>query len=318
MKGKRWVALVTAAILFLAMVYAVGRFAGTGVTQGRGPWEEVFVQGDGLDKIAVVDVEGEIVDSAAGDAFVDAAVSQNLVSQLRQAQDDEAVKAVILRLNTPGGSVVASDEVYREVLELRRSGKPVVASMGSVAASGGYFISAAADRIVANPSTITGSIGVILVLVNLEGAAGKIGVEPVVITSGRLKDIGSPFRQITDEERQILQTLLDEAYDRFVGVVAEGRHLSSAEVGEVADGRPLSGRQAMEAGLVDELGDFDTAVEAARELAELEEATVVEYRPDLSLSELLVRGFPGFRNPIEDLERSVGVTGPVLKYLYVA
>jgi protease IV len=312
---KRWVSLAAALVLFLGMVYVVGRYSGTGVRTDTGPWDEVFVQGEGDDVIAVVNVEGEIVETGGGDGV---AVADDLVSQLQQARRDDTVKAVILRLNTPGGSVVASDEVYREVLDLRRAGKPVVASMGGVAASGGYFISAGADRIVANPSTITGSIGVILVLVNLQDAAGKLGIEPVVITAGRLKDIGSPFRELTEEEREIFQTLLDEAYDRFTGVVGEGRHLSSGEVTGVADGRPLSGAQAQEAGLVDELGDFDAAVEAARELADIDEATVVEYAPDVSLADLLRPQFPGFDSPVEEIERRVGVTGPVLKYLYVA
>jgi protease-4 len=317
MNTKRWVALVAAALLFLGMVYVVGRAAGTAPVVG-GPFEEVAVQGEGTDKIALIDVHGEIVGTDE-EALGEGASAEELRSKLRQAANDESVRAVILRLNTPGGSVVASDEIYRQVLELRRAGKPVVASMGEVAASGGYFISAAADRVVANPSTITGSIGVILVLLNLQGATGKLGIEPVVFISGRLKDLGSPFRDMTEEERQILQRLLDESYERFVEVVAEGRHMSELEVRELADGRPISGYQAQRAGLVDELGDLDTAVEEARNLADLETATVVEYRRPLSFADLLSRGFfPGVTDPLGDLERSVGVTGPVLKYLYVS
>ena len=317
MNPKRWVALVVAALLFVAMVYVVGRAAGT-VPAAGGPFEEVAVQGEGADKIALIDVQGEIVGTDE-EALAEGASAEELRAQLRQAARDDGVKAVILRLNTPGGSVVASDEIYREVLELRRSGKPVVASMGEVAASGGYFVSAAADRVVANPSTITGSIGVILVLLNLQGATGKLGIEPVVFISGRLKDIGSPFRDMTEEERQILQRLLDESYERFVEVVAEGRHMSELEVRELADGRPISGYQALRAGLVDRLGDLDTAVEVARELAGLDVATVVQYERPLSLSDLLGRGlFPGVGDPLGNLERSVGGTGPALKYLYVA
>ncbi|HEX2183921.1 MAG TPA: signal peptide peptidase SppA, partial [Chloroflexota bacterium] len=285
MNTKRWVALVTAALLFIAMVYVVGRAAGT-VPLAGGPFEEFPVEGEGADKIALIEVEGEIV-STEEEALGEGASAEELRAQLRQAARDDAVKAVILRVNSPGGSVVASDEIYRQVVELRRAGKTVVASMGEVAASGGYFISAGADSIVANPSTITGSIGVILVLLNLEGATGKLGVEPVVFISGRLKDIGSPFRDMTEEERQILQRLLDESYERFVEVVAEGRHMDELEVREIADGRPLSGFQAQRSGLVDTLGDLDTAIEEARRLAGLEEATVVEYRRPLSLADLL-------------------------------
>jgi protease-4 len=317
MNTKRWVALVAAALLFLGMVYVVGRSAGAVPATG-GPFDEVVVQGEGTDKIALIEVHGEIVGTDE-EALGEGASAEELRSKLRQAANDDAVQAVILQVNSPGGSVVASDEIYRQVLQLRRAGKPVVASMGEVAASGGYFISAGADRVVANPSTITGSIGVILVLLNLEGATGKLGVEPVVFISGRLKDIGSPFRDMTEEERQILQRLLDESYERFVEVVAEGRHMDELAVRELADGRPISGFQAQRAGLVDRLGDLDTAIEEARNLAGVDSATVVEYRRPLSLGDLLSQGFfPGFTDPIEELEGSVGVTGPALKYLYVA
>lgn len=315
MSGKRWVALVTAGVLFLGMVYVAGRLGGGGASRSTGRWQEEFVQGEGLDKVAVVEIEGEIMDTSD---LPQAAASEDIVSQLRQARLDDAVKAVILDLNTPGGSVVASDQIHSEVLELRRAGKPVVASMGEVAASGGYYVASAAERIVANPSTFTGSIGVILVLLNLEGTAGKIGVEPIVIKSGRLKDIGSPFRTLTEEEREILQAMIDESYDRFVDVVSEGRHLPETEVRELATGRPYTGSQARDLGLVDRLGNFDAAVEVARRLAGLEQATVVRYRAPFSLRDILGRGFPGFQTPVEDLERSVGATGPILKYLYVA
>ncbi len=194
----------------------------------------------------------------------------------------------------------------------------MVAAMGEVAASGGYFVAAGADRIVANPSTFTGSIGVILVLVNLERAAGKVGVRPVIIKAGRLKDLGSPFRSLTLEERRILQGLIDEAHDRFIGVVAEGRHLPEPEVREIADGRPLSGLQAERLGLVDRLGDFDDAVAEAEDLAGVDGASVVEYQRPFSIADLFSGGFPGLQSPLQDLERRVGVTGPVLKYLYVA
>ncbi|MGH2723515.1 MAG: signal peptide peptidase SppA [Actinomycetota bacterium] len=314
MSAKRWVALVAAAVLFLGMVYVAGRYGGA-VPGPAGPWQEAFVQGEGPDKIAVIDVVGEIVETGR---LPEAAVAPDLVSQLQQAGRDDAVRAVVLDLNTPGGSVVASDQIHEAVVDLGRAGKPVVASMGEVAASGGYYIATGAQRIVANPSTFTGSIGVILVLVNLEGTAGKLGVEPIIIKSGRLKDIGSPFSELTEEERQIFQEMIDQSYDRFVDVVAEGRHMSDAEVRELATGRPYTGAQARDLGLVDRLGNFDTAVETARRLAGVEQATVVRYEPPFSLGALFGDGFPGLRSPVEELERSVGVTGPALKYLYVA
>jgi protease-4 len=268
MSAKRWVALVAAAVLFLGMVYAVARFGGAGTVGGPGPYEEVLLQGEGLDKIAVIDVEGQIVEN--GDPTTQA-VAQELVAQLRQAGEDPFVRAVILRVNSPGGSVVASDEIYNQVLDLKRAGKPVVASFGEVAASGGYYVSAGASRIVSDPSSFTGSIGVILVLLNLEEAAGNLGIEPVVVKSGRLKDIGQPY----------------------------------------------TGQQALDAGLVDTLGGFDRAVQVAERLADLEGASVVEYQPRITFEQLLGGSLPGVRSAVEEIEDRVGVTGPVLKYLYV-
>jgi protease IV len=314
MNAKRWVALAAAAVLFLGMVYAVARFGGAGTVGGPGPYEEVLLQGEGLDKIAVIDVEGQIVEN--GDPTTQA-VAQELVAQLRQAGEDPFVRAVILRVNSPGGSVVASDEIYNQVLDLKRAGKPVVASFGEVAASGGYYVSAGANRIVSDPSSFTGSIGVILVLLNLEEAAGNLGIEPVVVKSGRLKDIGSPFRDLTEEERGIFQAMIDESYERFVDVVAEGRHLPESEVRELATGQPYTGQQALDAGLVDTLGGFDRAVQVAERLADIEGAAVVEYQPRITFEQLLGGSLPGVRSAVEEIEDRVGVTGPVLKYLYV-
>lgn len=318
MSAKRWVALGASAVLFAGMVYLAASLPGTRASGPRGPWDEEVLRGEGDDKVAVIDVQGELVE-LAGDRGVTGrpASAGSLISQLRQAEEDDAVVAVILRLNTPGGSVVASDEVYGQVRDLRRAGKPVVASMGEVAASGGYYISSAADRIVANPSTITGSIGVIMVLVNLEGSTGKLGVEPIVIKAGRLKDIGSPFRDVTQEELAIFQSLIDEAYGRFVSVVAEGRHLSEAAVRTLADGRPYSGAQAKRLDLVDALGDFDDAVDVAERLAGVDDPTVVRYTRRLSLADLVFSRWPGFSSPVEEVERSLGVTGPSLQYLYL-
>ncbi len=316
---KRKFALVAAAVLFVGMAIVAQIVTGPFARRPAGPWEEQAVQGVGQDKIAVVNVEGEIVGSA-GDEFGGSGVAaaDDLVSQLQQARRDDAVRAVILRVNTPGGSVVASDEIYQEVRDLREAGKPVVASMGEVATSGGYFVSVGADRIVANQSTITGSIGVIMVLLNLERAAGKLGIEPVVIKSGRLKDIGSPFRRMTPQERAILQNLIDEAYERFLSVVSDGRDVPEGELRDIADGRLLSGLQARRAGLVDELEDFDRAVETAKQLARIGEARVVEYEAPFSLFGSIGDGFPAAQDPVEQLEGSLGVTGPVLKYLYVS
>jgi protease-4 len=311
---KRLVALIAAAVLFPATLLQVGRFGPE--PAAAGPWGEDLVQGEGTRKIAVVNVQGEIVSGSEGFLGSAEATSGNLVSQLEQARNDDAVSAVVLRLNTPGGSVVASDEIAREIAKVRRAGKAVVAAMGEVAASGGYFLAAGANSIVANPSTITGSIGVIMVLLNLEGAAGKLGVEPIVVKAGRLKDIGSPFRDMTPSERRLFQRLLDEAHVRFMNVVSRGRQMPMRRVRGIADGRILSGEQAREAGLVDRLGTFDDAVAEAKRLERLNEARVVEYEPPFSFTDFFT-GVTRIRNPREEVERSFGVTGPRLAYLYL-
>ncbi|HEX2069254.1 MAG TPA: signal peptide peptidase SppA [Actinomycetota bacterium] len=311
---KRLIALIAAAVLFPATLFQVGRFGAGPVAAG--PWQEDLIQGEGARKIAVVNVQGEIVSGSEGFLGSAEATSGNLISQLEQARNDDAVSAVVLRLNTPGGSVVASDEIAREIAKVRRSGKAVVASMDEVAASGGYFLAAGANSIVANPSTITGSIGVIMVLLNLEGAAGKLGVEPIVVKAGRLKDIGSPFRDMTPGERRIFQRLLDEAHVRFMSVVSRGRQMPMRRVRGIADGRILSGEQAREAGLVDRLGTFDDAVAEARRLERLSEASVVEYERPFSFSDFFT-SVTRIRNPRQEVERSFGVTGPRLAYLYI-
>ncbi len=311
---KRLVALIAAALLFPATLFQLAQFGPE--PAAAGPWREDLVQGEGARKIAVVNVQGEIVSGSEGFLGSAQATSGNLVSQLEQARNDDSVSAVVIRLNTPGGSVVASDEISREVAKVRKAGKTVVAAMGEVAASGGYFIAAGANSIVANPSTITGSIGVIMVLLNLEGAAGKLGVEPIVVKAGRLKDIGSPFREMTSRERRIFQRLLDEAHGRFMNVVSQGRRMPMRRVRGIADGRILSGQQAREAGLVDRLGTFDDAVAEAKRLERLREARVVEYERPFSFTDFFT-GVTRIRNPREEVERSFGVTGPRLAYLYL-
>lgn len=309
---KRRIALAVAGAIMFGLLYATGSMGRT--EAAAGPWREEQIQGWGHNKIAVVNVEGEIV-SASEPLAVGLAVAEDITSQLRQARRDDGVKAVILDINTPGGSVVASEDILSEIRELREDEMPVVAALGEVAASGGYLVAIAADRITAHPSTITGSIGAIMVLVNVEKAAGKLGVEPVVIKSGRFKDIGSPFRDMSAKERQMLQELIDQAHQRFSRFVAEGRDMPRSEVNQVADGRLISGADAVDAGLVDELGDFDAAVAAAKELAEIDEARVVEYVGPFSPLDIF-RGVGVKFGLLDEVTRSIPEAGPVLKYMW--
>ncbi len=284
-KGCLWAAGIAAALGFLTLV-AIAVMVSTmddlgGSVSSAAPitWNEEYISGTGSDKIAVLPVVGVI--GAGGDGGVfssEGATPETLNSQLVQAADDESVRAIVLEVNSPGGGVVASDEMYRDILDFKReTNKPVVVSMGDTAASGGYYISMASDHIVANPATLTGSLGVILSYLNYEEAANKLGLRQVVIKSGEFKDIGSPTRDLTEEERQILQQLIDETYQQFVDVIVEGRDLPRARVLELADGRIYSGKRAEALDLVDSLGDLDDATAQAQRLANLQEATVVRY-----------------------------------------
>jgi len=207
--------------------------------------------------------------------------SEAIMEQLRRAADDPSVKAVVLRLNTPGGTAAASQEIALEVDRLRKAGKKVVASMGDVAASGGYWIACRCDKIVANPGTITGSIGVIMETQNLQGLYEKLGVDPVVFKSGPHKDMGSTSRVVTEQEQQIFQSMVDDMYKQFVETVSEGRGIDQAQVREVADGRVFTGSQAMENGLVDDLGNYYDAIDIAADLAGIRgEPEVINLSPE--------------------------------------
>ena len=208
-------------------------------------------------KVAVVEIEGIIVDGSAA------------VRELREHAENPSIKAVVLRVNSPGGVVAPTQEIFAAIQRARKAGKPVVASLGAVAASGGYYVAVAADRIYANPGTLTGSIGVVMQLANLEGLLKKVGVEYVVVKAGAYKDVGNFARTMSPEERRMLQALLDDVYSQFVEAVSEGRGLEKKDVLAFAEGRIYSGQQALALKMVDELGGFEEAVEAAGKLANI-------------------------------------------------
>jgi protease-4 len=258
--------------------------------------------------IGVIKIEGTIMGGSGSiGIFGSQPGADSIIKQLREAEKDDNVEAVVLRINSPGGAAAASREIRDQVVKLGRSGKKVVASMGDVAASGGYMVACAADKILANPSTTTGSIGVIMQLQNTEELYDKLGIRTITIKSGPHKDMGSPDRPLTEEEREILQSMIDDMYDQFVSVVAEGRNMTKEEVRQVADGRVFTGRQALELGLVDQLGDFYDAVEVAKEMAGIDgEVTLKEYGKQSMWEQLLPRivapfGKVWFR--VEDLLR---------------
>ena len=229
------------------------------------------------DRIALIRVEGVILDS------------QTTIGELKRFSENPSVKAIVIRIDSPGGGVVPSQEIYNAVKRVRsKHNKAVIASMGSVAASGGYYIAAATDRIMANPGTLTGSIGVIMETANVEGLLQKIGVEGVVIKSGKYKDVGSPLRKMSTDERGLLQGVMDDVHKQFIEAVAEGRSLELRAAQALADGRIFTGRQAKEAKLVDELGDLEDAIQLAAEVVGIEgEPKVIEPRRRFSLREVL-------------------------------
>jgi protease IV len=248
-RRRRVIAITLGLMLGVVAVFLVTIWALLRITEGTGL--------PGGQKVAIVEIEGVIVDA------------EDVLRELKDHLEDPSVRAVVVRINSPGGVVGPTQEVYAAIQRLQKARKPVVASLGAVAASGGYYIAAAADQIYANPGTLTGSIGVIMQLANVEGLFKKIGVEYVVVKAGRFKDAGNPGRPLSPEERRIMQTLLDDVHAQFIDAVAEGRHLERAEVVRFADGRIFSGQQAKELRMVDQLGGLEDAIEAAAKLAEL-------------------------------------------------
>ncbi len=242
----------------------------------------------GGDKVAVIRIEGIILDS------------RETIEELRHYRDNPSVKAIVLRIDSPGGAVVPSQEIFAEVRKTRAEGKiKVVTSMGNVAASGGYYIAAATDRIVANPGTLTGSIGVIMELANVKGLLEKFGVQSVVIKSGRHKDMASPFRAMTPEDRALLQTVLDDVHAQFIDAVATGRSLQLEQVKTLADGRIFTGKQAQTVNLVDELGDLHDAIQLAARLVGISgEPRVIETHKRFSWRDLLQGLYSGSIAPL--------------------
>jgi protease IV len=262
--------------------------------------EAVLKDNDSNNKIAVITVNGIITGHEVDDAGNNPV--EVIKAELARAKKDSRVKAVILRVDSPGGEVMASDEIYRAIKKFQdESGKPVICSMGSLAASGGYYISSPCRWIEANQLTITGSIGVILETINFRGLMDKIGVEPVVYKSGKYKDMLSGMRETNEipaGEHVMVQNLIDQTYDRFKSVVAEGRKAAheknkgegralAADWAKYADGRVLSGEQALQLGFVDELGDFQDAVNHAKKIADISSANLIEYRERRDLSDFL-------------------------------
>ncbi|MFQ6002969.1 MAG: signal peptide peptidase SppA [Candidatus Zixiibacteriota bacterium] len=230
-------------------------------------------------RVAIIDLHGVITNSA------------DVIRQLKKYTNDSSVPAIVVHIESPGGGAAPSQEIYEEMKKAREKGKKIVASMGSVGASGGYYVACAADTIVANPATLTGSIGVIFQFPVAEELFKKIGLRFEVVKSGEFKDVGSFNRRMTKEEKELLQSVIDDTYDQFVEVLAENRNLSEEEVFKVADGSIFTGRQAKELGLIDELGNLEDAIKIAGEMAGIEgpPKTIKERKRKITFFDLLTQ-----------------------------
>lgn len=268
--------------LFIAIIVIVAACAG--MSSFGGP---VTDRGD---HIALIRITGVITSgsSVAGVFSNSTTGSDDLIDQLEKARKNKSVKAIVLRINSPGGSPAASEEIYKELMRIRAASKPVYASMADVAASGGYYIAAASDKIYADESTLTGSIGVIWDAADMSGLFKKIGYSPQVVKSGKFKDIGSPNRPLTAEERALLEGIVMDTYDQFVKAVATGRQLPIDDVKKIADGRVYTGSQAKNIKLVDDIGGIQDTISAAAKAGGIKgEPKVVEYKKRLSFSDIL-------------------------------
>ena len=293
-----WISTSLAIVFFLCCIVLsislMGLFVVKGALTTQGKDEstkklsETVIGGSGTDKILLIPIKGVITGQSAKKLFQETpSIVDSVKQQLEQARNDNDIKAVILEINSPGGGITASDIIYKKVLEFKeKTDKKVIVCMQDVAASGAYYISAAADKIISHPTTITGSIGVIMPLINIANLVEKYGIEDNSIKSGDMKSIGSPLKKMSDAEREVLYDIVDEMYTRFVNIIAIGRNMKVEDVKRLADGRIYTGKQALDNGLVDQLGYIEDAITLAKSITGLNEAKVIKYKKMFNLAEI--------------------------------
>ncbi len=263
--------------------------------------------GGGSGKIAVVNLDFTILSS------------ESIVRQFNKFRDDKSIKAIILKVNTPGGGVAASQEMYEIIRKTRDKGKPVIVSISSLGASGGYYAACGGSIIIADPGSLVGSIGVIMNLMNFKELAEKIGVSETIIKSGELKDAGNPFREINEKDKEYFQDIVNDSYDQFLEVVSRERKMDKEKLKEYANGRVFTGRQAKDIGLIDSLGTFEDAVRIAAGMAGIDgEPALVRERERLSLTERILDGFSNneLKSIKEELKNEF-MNQPLLQYKFV-
>jgi protease-4 len=297
-KSTKWFLVILAILAVIALGFV---FILVVIVSGGGEGTETVVTGSG-EKIAVVELRGEITSA------------EDVVRQLKKYREQRSIKAILLRINSPGGAVVPSQEMYEEVKKTRDSGKPVVVSMGSLAASGAYYVACGASRLVANKATLTGSIGVISQFLHYYGAMDKLGLDIRTIKTGKLKDAGSPTRPMNEADVAYFQSLMTNVFDQFVDVVASERKMTRTQVEALADGRVYTGEQAVTLGLVDTLGTFEDAISITAALAGIHgEPSLVRERQRVGLFESVLGDTQA---AIKRLKQDV-VDRPVMSYQFV-
>ncbi|QIW81023.1 signal peptide peptidase SppA [Bacillus tequilensis] len=333
MNAKRWIALVIALGIFgVSIIVSISMSffesvngAQTDLTSLTDESQEKTLENGSLSsKIAVLEVSGTIQDNGDSSSLLgsDGYNHRTFLKNLERAKEDKTVKGIVLKVNSPGGGVYESAEIHKKLEEIKKeTKKPIYVSMGSMAASGGYYISTAADKIFATPETLTGSLGVIMESVNYSKLADKLGISFETIKSGAHKDIMSPSREMTKEEKNIMQTMVDNSYEGFIDVISEGRGMSKAEVKKIADGRVYDGRQAKKLNLVDELGFYDDTISAMKkDHKDLKNASVISYEESFGLGSLFSMGANKmFKSEIDflNMREILSQSGsPRMMYLY--
>jgi protease-4 len=290
--------------IFLSIIFIGLLFAGIGflvlASAIKTGGSEYYSRGSG-DKIAIVEINDVIMSS------------ENTVEQIKKYREDKSIKAIIVRINSPGGGVAASQEIYEEVKKTRESGKIIVVSMGSIAASGGYYIACGSSLIVANPGTLTGSIGVIAEFITIKDLADKLGIKENVFKSGELKDAGNPFRDMNEKDKAYFQDVVDNSFGQFLDVVSKERKIDKEKLLPNANGRVFTGLQAKDLGLIDSLGTFDDAIRITSKMAGIEgEPRIVRERKKFSVFEKLI----GARmEDVTDLKNKL-FEEPILQYKF--
>jgi len=296
-KEARWFLGIIGIILALSVLFVSLGFCT--LVSSLKPVSEDEETDTGKDNVALIELKGVILSS------------EDIVKQIKKYVKSSRVKAIVFYVDSPGGGVSASEEIYQELKKAREK-KPVVVSMGSVAASGGYYVSLGGSKIVANPGTITGSIGVIAQFPNLRKLLDKIGVEFEIIKSGKFKDSGNPYRGLTDEEKRYFQGVINDVYEQFVNHVADERRMKKEDVLKIADGRIFTGRQAFEIGLVDTLGTLEDAIKIAANMAGIKgEPKIVKEKKKTGLMDILLES-----KTLENIEeiKSLLLNQPILQY----